>query len=307
MSLGVVIGRFQVPKLHAGHCALLDKSIMKHDHTLILIGVPSFTGTKKNPLDFPTVRAMVDSTINSSYRYKTTILPIFDVRSDEEWSKSVDHLIHTLYPFDKVTIYHGRDSFKEYYSGKHVCEAVDVPNILSGTALRDSAGVSPLQSEDFRRGMIYQAYHKWPRINPTVDIAVYDEVTNKILLGTKKDSPLFRFPGGFVDARDGSFHNAAVRELQEETGIAVDALDTLEFVGSTLVNDGRSTPDNVIMTSLFLLKKRSEYFIPQAADDLNSVEFVDMGGLINSDMVPEHICLLDMVKIHLMKKYGRNK
>lgn len=299
MSLGVVIGRFQVPKLHAGHCALLDKSIMKHDHTLILIGVPSFTGTKKNPLDFPTVRAMVDSTINSSYRYKTTILPIFDVRSDEEWSKSVDHLIHTLYPFDKVTIYHGRDSFKEYYSGKHVCEAVDVPNILSGTALRDSAGVSPLQSEDFRRGMIYQAYHKWPRINPTVDIVVYDEAANKILLGTKKDSPLFRFPGGFVDARDGSFYNSALRELQEETGLAT--MDELVHLGNTIVNDGRSTPDNVIITSLYLLKVNSENLVIQAADDLSTVQFVHLTSLFNNDMVPEHVCLLDMFKTYLIK------
>lgn len=306
MSLGVVIGRFQVPKLHAGHIALMNKALLSHDHALILIGVPSFTGTKKNPLDFPTVRAMVDNAISSSYKSKTTILPIFDVRSDEEWSKSVDHLIHTLYPFDKVTLYHGRDSFKEYYSGKHVCEAVDVPNTKSGTEMRDSAGLSHVHSEDFRRGMIYQSYHKWPRINPTVDIVVYDEAANKILLGTKKDSPLFRFPGGFVDARDGSFYNAAKRELQEETGIVVDALDNLEFVGSTLVNDGRSTPDNVIMTSLYLYKVNSENLVIQAADDLSTVQFVHLTSLFNNDMVPEHVCLLDMFKTYLIKN-RRNK
>lgn len=292
MSLGVVIGRFQVPKLHAGHLALLNKAILQNDHALILIGVPSFTGTKKNPLDFPTVRSMVENTISSSYRYKTTILPIFDVRSDEEWSKSVDHLIHTLYPFDKVTIYHGRDSFKEYYSGKHVCEAVDVPNIKSGTVIRDEAGTSPLQSEDFRRGMIYQAYHKWPRINPTVDIVVYDEEANKILLGTKKDSPLYRFPGGFVDARDGSLVEAARGELEEETGLEV--LEDFVMIGSTVVNDGRSTPDNIILTTLFAVKANVATSVPKAADDLSSVSFVDLLHLKEENIVPEHIPLFKM-------------
>ena len=48
---GVVIGRFQVPSLHAGHINLLEVA-SNHQRLIVLVGCHPFGQSKNHPLDY---------------------------------------------------------------------------------------------------------------------------------------------------------------------------------------------------------------------------------------------------------------
>jgi len=51
-KVSVIIGRFQIHKLHKGHLALIEEAKKISGFVLILIGVTSATGTDLNPISF---------------------------------------------------------------------------------------------------------------------------------------------------------------------------------------------------------------------------------------------------------------
>ena len=54
MEVGCVIGRFQVETLHEGHRYLINEAFRHHKKVIIFVGCPPISGTKYDPLDFPT-------------------------------------------------------------------------------------------------------------------------------------------------------------------------------------------------------------------------------------------------------------
>lgn len=248
MSVGVIIGRFQSDDLTPGHENLIDTAL-ECDQLVIFVGVASKGGTKRNPLDYPSRHRMLTA------KYPTaTILPIHDHPSNEKWSQTVDQTLRRLYPHQEIVIYHGRDSFKESYSGSLATMEIEtfVSGLSSSTERRIELGNDVSASRAWRAGQIYQVQNQWPRINPTVDILAYTSAG--VLMGEKATQPdLFRFPGGYVDRTDTCLEKAAVRELKEETGVVVDPYD-LKYVSSAVIPDWRDTPDNTTMTTLFAAK-----------------------------------------------------
>ena len=59
ISLGVIVGRFQVPELHEGHHKLIAHVLSQHPQILILLGVTPVLGSKRNPLDYITRERMI--------------------------------------------------------------------------------------------------------------------------------------------------------------------------------------------------------------------------------------------------------
>ena len=49
-SVGVIVGRFQTPYLHEGHCKLIDTAMKNHYKVLIFIGVSSTKNTIRDTL-----------------------------------------------------------------------------------------------------------------------------------------------------------------------------------------------------------------------------------------------------------------
>lgn len=301
MSTGVVIGRFQVSELHMGHRALIDSSLSNNDKTIILVGVPFVFGTRRNPLDFITVKSMIEDYVKIR---PVVILPIRDCPTDQEWSAKVDEIVHYISPFDTVTLYHGRDSMADSYSGRYQLKSVSVES-KSGTEDRNVTGKTPLRGRPFRAGMIYSTYNRWPRINPTVDIVCTRG--RKILLGSRKGTPhLVRFPGGFVDNTDVSLEEAACRELKEEAGLVARPHE-MKFLGSSFVSDPRSEEDNKILTTIFHYKVHPDVANSVVAgDDLASVGWYPIdevsllpGGTISWQisgvtLAPEHESIFDI-------------
>ena len=276
-EVGVIIGRFQTNRLHEGHMKLISHVLSNHKKTVILLGVSRVPNTKKNPLDFATRRAMVQRHFPS-----VVILPVKDNRSDEKWSQEVDAMITTSWGEKKAVIYGSRDSFIPYYSGKFPVIELEASGDHNATNLREEVAKETLDSEDFRAGVIYSVYSRFPTTYPTVDVCAFNK-NGEILMAKKPNENKWRFVGGFVDRTDKSYEDAAKREFREETGNGA-SVGNFKYITSQKIDDWRyKNTESGIMTTLFLC----EYFhgIVQASDDITEVKWIPIREFSNYDGV----------------------
>lgn len=300
-SLGVIVGRFQTPYLHAGHTALITHIMSKHQKVLIFLGCSPALGTKRDPMDFETRKSMVeDFVLSTSSKCSVQVLPVYDHEDDHTWSKKLDKTIKSY--GSQALLYGGRDSFFPHYHGVFRTKLYQTKPSHAATDLRQQiAQRAPLVTDDFRAGVIYGSQKQFPRVFMTVDIAV-TKVENKdikVLLGTKPGSKKLRFPGGFVDPEDSSLVEAAARELQEEApGIDIGGMKSLCYVGSYNIEDWRyQGTDDCIMTSLF----HAPYsFGPAVAgDDLETLAWYSLTDKTRKQMGTVHQGLYDNLTKYL--------
>jgi bifunctional NMN adenylyltransferase/nudix hydrolase len=285
-TTAVVVGRFQVPKLHLGHRFLIEFAASRHDRLLIVLGVAGSFPTPRNPLSFEMREAM----IKKEYPH-ALIVPLPDCPSDEAWSKALDELIERVATLP-ATLYGSRKSFFSAYSGKFPQEVVPSFNLYAGSKDRERIAKHSGRSEAFRRGVIYTQASRHPIVYPTVDTAILSSDGTQVLLAAKEiDGAKRRFVGGFVDTSDLSLEQAAKREVIEETSSI--EVDDFRYVGSARVRDWRylGTGDE-IMTTLF----RATYVFgaPRAQDDIISLEWIPLREMMDL-LVDEHKPLGEML------------
>jgi bifunctional NMN adenylyltransferase/nudix hydrolase len=302
-SIGVVVGRFQTPKLHEGHLHLIQTALKNHHKVFVFIGVSPVKCSANDPLTF-TMRKRV---IEESFPM-VEIYYIFDVFDAKRWSLDLDKSISSLKGNNvNVCLYGGRDSFLKSYVGKYSVKYVDPIKDISAFKIRKNIGLSPELNEHFMNGVIWTTQNQYPVVYPTVDVAVYDSSCSSILLGRKPDSDLWRFPGGFADSIGISFESDAARELLEETNLLA---KEIKYIGSMLIDDPRYKSQRDSIKTLFFLV--TDYTgNAQAGDDLdevcwfkfplNEINKQDMLNLRNI-MVPYHYPLLDMLYQKLLGK-----
>jgi bifunctional NMN adenylyltransferase/nudix hydrolase len=286
LTLGVVIGRFQVPDLHEGHRYLIDTALRRSDAVLILIGSRKGFPTERNPLPYRVREAMLRDAYPDA-----VIRELPDHPSNESWSETVDRLIAETAPDAEAMFYGSRDSFISSYSGKHPIIVIPQLGRHSGTELRNEAGKTIRASTDFRTGLIHAQHIREPISYQTVDIAVVRHGDQAVLLGKKSVSEGLWLIGGFVDPKDRSLEQAALRELSEEAG----RLNTheLHYLGSYRMNDFRYRGESdLIMTALFAAYHLSGN--PCAHDDIEAVEWVPFRKLVDR-VDPEHRILAERV------------
>lgn len=104
--------------------------------------------------------------------------------------------------------------------------------------------------------------------NYTADAIVLDDEATHLLLVQRNDTGEWALPGGFIDAADESSREAALREVEEETGAT--RLTGGDIVYHGVTSDRRSSPTAWIETSahVFSLSRESEL---QAGDDAAAV------------------------------------
>lgn len=297
-SLGIVIGRFQVPTLHPGHLALLEHVCKLHQNILIIIGSTVAKGTRRDPMDFETRKALFTGFISSKVHTNGWIKIVnqMDSGSDELWSQSLDKLIGNAFPGASAILYGGRDSFIPYYSGVFETSVVPEMDVQAGTTSRLAASKMPVASEDFRKGVIYGAFDKWPQVFPTVDIGIVRHTgeTWEVLMAHKWIGDKHRFPGGFADPTDASFEAAAIREAKEETNLD---LTNISYVKSSLIDDFRYKENSArIMTTLFVSRITPEE-VSTAGDDVVELQWIPIfqEGL-DKEMHGSHVELLAAVR-----------
>jgi bifunctional NMN adenylyltransferase/nudix hydrolase len=271
-TIGVVVGRFQTPSLHEGHRHVIDTAKDEGRKLLIVVGSSEAVRCTVNPLDFETRAKMLESAYPEA-----TVIKMNDNPSDALWSKGLDACIEKMFPDHEVILFGSRDSFIPYYEGKHPCRNVEPKGDHCATKIRNEH-YQPLDSVEFRAGMLYAARQFFPTSFQTVDVVIKHSVENKVLVGRKKHETGWRFIGGFVDPADDSLECAAKREVLEEAGDV--EIAEMNYIASIRVKDYRyRKSDHKIMTALF---SAIYVFGPiKAGDDLEEVRWQDIDGLID--------------------------
>lgn len=263
-NVGVIVGRFQIDKLTSGHSMLINTALAQCDRLLIFVGTTVVRDSNKNPLDYRTREQML-LTAFAKYTNRISIHALGDCATDEEWSAILDRRIREIDPIGSVRLYGSRDSFISHYKGNF--ETIEVPPFgdVNATELRKQIAATPIDSELFRSGVIYGKMNQYPKVHPTVDVAIIRKTNQNpsddlILLGKKHNETKWRLIGGFVDPTDDSLEDAALREGQEETGgkyvdgvlIGGAQFSDISYIGSFKIDDWRYVREqNKIITTFF--------------------------------------------------------
>lgn len=286
-TLGVVVGRFQVPEIHQGHRHLINYASDRNDELLVVVGSGRGFPTPRNPLSFETRKTML------LHEYPTaTFAQIFDHPSNEEWSTGLDSIIAVLFPEYEVTLYGSRDSFIPYYNGQYATEEIKEVSSPDGTSIREQCEDAHTTA-DFRRGLIRAQMERAPIPYPVVDVAIIRAETREVLLGQKKqDMGRWRFVGGFFDpACDTTLEGAVRRETFEETsGLEIGAP---VYIGSTTINDWRYRKDKDRIISSFFTAPYI-FGAPRPSDDLDALSWFPYEEVLEV-LAPEHKTLGELL------------
>ena len=294
MKIGIIIARFQTHALTQAHVKLIKHVHNNNDKTAIFLGTNRATLTKYNPLSFEARKRMIQSD------YPTIeVHELKDHKYNAEWTKNLDKTLSALFEGHDITLYGGRDSFMQHYTGKHRPEIFpEIPNV-SATDCRDAEGGRIRDEEEWRCGIIYASANRHPVSYQTVDIAIINFDTKQLLLGKKENEYKHRFVGGFVDVKDDNLEYAAKREAREECGDI--STDQYEYVGSFRLDDWRyRKAQDKIMTALFCC--HFIYGHVKAQDDIAELKWFSLDTLTIDDFEPEHKPLFEALKNYLWEK-----
>lgn len=250
-KLAVIIGRFQTPIFHHGYEKLFSEARKVSENILILVGTSPITD-KKNPYNYCAVSDFLSSkaphigTPKKIYKHKA----LYDHPNDDIWFES---LLQSLegYPMYEPVFIVGETSGALRVLKEKKCKVVIVPNDYSvcSTDIRENAEY--INSDEFRKGMLYQEMRKFDTVYSTVDV-IPVLADKSILLGKKRTDDKYRFIGGFVAPGDVTLEVTLRRELKEETGLYVTS-EKIVSIGSCRVDDWRyKDSNNKIMTNVFM-------------------------------------------------------
>lgn len=191
-DVGVIVGRFQVHKLHKGHRELIKSVTSEHKKVIILLGISPIPMSPLNPLDFESRKKMIEKKFP-----QVTILYILDHPSDEVWSRNLDQTVGAVIgPNQTAALYGSRDSFMRHYSGRFPVVELVASHHINGTKGRTEIGQFAGHSPAWRAGAIWASQQCYPTVFPTVDVAIFkDRLKPQLLLGRKPNAELWQLPG----------------------------------------------------------------------------------------------------------------
>jgi bifunctional NMN adenylyltransferase/nudix hydrolase len=273
-NVGVVVGRFQVPELHDGHRQLLAYVSKQSDLLVVLVGVSPIDGyAPEHPLTFAQRAQMLGECCYEGM----LVLPVMDVPTNQAWSEALDTMLRNMFPTDDITLYGGRDSFIPKYSGK-LPTVIHLPSPevdASGSTVRAAFKIENQRA--FMRGQIYALNSQYPeglsdrghraRARQSRDVGVME-----VLLIQRADTGAWCFPGGFVDPTDGTYEQAAKRELSEEVGLMSEA--PLEYIGSAYIHDWRYRSSRDCIMTTFFLSHHTSGFAKLKTDEVTEARYV---------------------------------
>lgn len=295
MKIGVIIGRFQTPRLTDGHRHMIDTVLSENDMIVVMIGSTGLPRDTRNPLTFKEREHVLRQYYPSDKIYG--ILEIFDRPEDEMWSLDVDTLLSKInHDKSEFRLYSGRDGFSKYYSGKY--EVVEVLELKgkSATEIRSEyvSEENTVADERFAKGVITALSQQFPVAYSTVGCLVVNPETDEILFGRKSGETKYRLPGGFVDPSDNSIVDAAIRELSEEVK-GISCAEEVLFLANFKVDDWRyRKSESKIFTNLFLFEYTGG--MPVADDDLVELIWVNANELDSVDLVESHRHMLNSIR-----------
>jgi bifunctional NMN adenylyltransferase/nudix hydrolase len=285
--VGVIVARFQVPELHAGHRYTIGYVCERHLDVLIILGVARRMPHEHDMLSFEIRKRMIR---NAFPGRSFTIVPNesspapYDVRSQD-----IDDLIRKAFPGRPAVIYGARDSIIHKYAG--VFPTQEVPTVFQGSGSEIRKNIEIIDSADFRAGVIYDVMKRPPQVYPAADVAIsHGQLV--FLVGRNEDQGRLRFPGVFLHPGDESIEAAAQRAVQKEVvGAHVGPFTQL---GSMIIDDWRyrQTKDRVLSSffSTIYLGGATQILPGQGLDKVRAVPETDLMRII----VHEHLPLAEL-------------
>lgn len=267
-AFAILIGRFQ--PFHSAHAQLLDKAFEQANHVIVALGSHRVAPNIKNPWNTAQREAMIRDSLTPARRDRISFVTLRDyLYNDNLWSAELQAQVGAITRDDKsiVLIGHRKDSSSYYLEGFPQWEYLDVPLRvpISATAIREqylrgAAGwekqVPPPVGEFLRAFAETAEYARlaaeqkfiddykrdwsaapYPPIFVTADAVVYK--SGHILIVRRRGFPgkgLLALPGGFV-GQDEFLEHAVIRELREETGIALVSAELKKFIRASRVFD----------------------------------------------------------------------
>ncbi|MEQ1747687.1 MAG: NUDIX domain-containing protein [Saprospiraceae bacterium] len=287
---GIIVGRFQVFELSPVHERLIQSIQQKHEQIMVFLG-SNPAPSDLNPMDW----VFRGQLFYEKYGEAVPAIEMPDLPDDRIWSQELDRRIMAMRPEGTVTIYGSHDNFVERYSGRFPVEALDA---IAPEFTEESVPVKTDSLRDFRAGLLYASFSRFPTVYPTVDVGVFRNNYRELLLARKENETKFRLPGGFADPEDDSYEMAAIRELGEECGDI--EIEALTYLGSTRIDDWRyrGSSDSV-MTHLYACVLVDGD--PSPDDDIAELRWFDVDKLQSATFVPEHQPLFEMLEAYWLE------
>ena len=295
-EVGVIIGRFQTPRLHPAHHDLIKAAFARHGKVIIILGCAPIKLSKRDPLDFMSREIMLKKAYPAA-----VIVAAEDMPSDERWSAEIDAAIRRVVGPATARLYGSRDSFIPHYHGRYPTTELPSSREVSATQIREEEAKRVRGDEAWRVGIIYATSQRFLISYQCVDAIIWRPRCKpgwsdkgrgpveaiEVLLGHKDTDPpgSLRFIGGFVDPADESLEAAAAREAWEETGKAL-TFFSCDYISSHRVQDWRYRREkDKIMTAVFTLELLSGE--ATAADDISALKWVELDQ-VGDLLVEEH-------------------
>jgi bifunctional NMN adenylyltransferase/nudix hydrolase len=267
-SYALVIGRFQ--PFHNAHAELIQQAFASAQNVIVALGSHRTAPNIKNPWTTAQREQMIRAAVPSEHAARLSFVYLRDyLYNDNLWAAELQAQVAAITRDEKsiVLIGHRKDSSSYYLEGFPQWEFQDFPqrHALNATRLRETflrgepdweKHVPPAVNafmREFARTDEYarladeqkfiDAYKKdwsaapYPPIFVTADAVVYK--SGHVLVVKRRGFPgkgLWALPGGFVN-QDEWLEHAAVRELREETGIALSASELRKFIRASRVFD----------------------------------------------------------------------
>jgi bifunctional NMN adenylyltransferase/nudix hydrolase len=283
-SVGVIVARFQVPELHAGHRHLIAEVLRRHPKAFIVLGDHGGLRTDRDPLTFKERAAMIEEAFpaDSIMTGRLRDHPFCHKR----WSAWLDELIESKYHHHKVVLYGSRDSFLDLYTGGLTTQLIPAISTVSGTEQRKAIVHSPAMTA--RQAIIHHEMMRPAIAYSAADIAIVDDARERVLVITKHwFDGMWSLPGGFVDPEKDTDDEAAARRERGEEMLGITTGEEYEQLGARIkVADPRyrNAKDNIYAT-LFCTKYRGG--VPEAGDDAKGVRWFSREDLRRM-IVPWH-------------------
>ncbi len=295
VTVGAVVGRFQVDELHEGHKTLISKALEENYLVSIMLGIGPLPTTARKPLPYET-RIQVIRNAFPTKSERISFFPLYDHPDDKVWSKSLDDTIKEYHGSWSVKLYHGQDSFTLVYTGEYPTVEVEHADIgNSGTLHRKFIAENPSHSQEFAKGVIWANLNKFPTVYGVVDVVAWNRlVPNEVCLITKTGRSGLQFPGGFTEISSSSDEDDALKELNEETGLDKNLVTEIQYAGSLNIHDWRYVGEPDIMRSrVFTCIAEGS---PIGGDDAETAAWYNWRKLSFEDFNPCHRPIVQLLK-----------
>jgi bifunctional NMN adenylyltransferase/nudix hydrolase len=327
----ILIGRFQ--PFHNGHAALLKQALESADRVLVVLGSSFRARNAKNPFTWEERAAMILACFDDADARRIAFVPIRDYYNDARWAASVEAGVQAA--MEKagcatprlVLVGFHKDASSAYLKlfPQWSFKASERQGDIDATPLRgfylDGNGHSWATLRPLVPPAVIQYLENWQTqpafaamreehetveadkktwgLGPFITLDAVVTVAGHVLLVRRKHPPgkgLWAIPGGFLEGRE-RLLQGAIRELKEETGLAIEDVELAGNLCAEAVFDhpDRSQRGRIITHAYWFDCPLPSLPTVAGADDAAEARWLPIARLpaMEAELFEDHFVILD--------------